>query len=654
TPSLPWGLGRWPARLAYGVLLWHGLVIDVYTSRHPDALFNLSLARMALFVVPIVVVLAVLTWRLVQRPTLEFGDRRLPRFAAGMWAIGAAGLLWRLVSVLHITTVNPDGGDPFYYHVQAGLLSAGRGFSEPFRWTTDGTLEPTAIHPPLYSMYLSISSFLGADSYLAHKTLSIIAGMGAVVVIGLIARRVGGDWAGWIAALLAAFYPQFWIVDGILWAEGLFTLFIALTVWAAFAYRDRPSRWGAVWLGLAVCGAVLTRGEALILAPMLVAPLVFFGPHPLRALKSARARRRSEAGTGGGAPDEAVDGATDDAGDDEAPAAATPINWGERTIRLGLAALAVTLPIVPWVARNMTAFEEPITLSSNSDEVLYYANCVDSYYGDFIGYWSFPCQERERQVVEEPRDEAVRVKFWRDKGIEYALANKGRWPVVVAARIGRVLEVYRPAQGARILSIEGRPLGWTQFGQVMWWSMLPLAAVGAAMVRRRGQWAWPLWSQVIMVMAVTVVVYGHVRFRTPMDLAVIVFASVALSTALRGGARRWLTAPVAARILALESARVGSDAPSGAIGRQAGAPPGAVEPHDNPAPESGSASDPDSDSASALASYAAPDPASDPAPVPDRPTDDVVRGAGRRRATFTTGLGVALIALAVLAPLREL
>ena len=62
------------------------------------------------------------------------------------------------------------------------------------------------------------------------------------------------------------------------------------------------------------------------------------------------------------------------------------------------------------------AFDQPITISSNSDEVLYYANCVDSYYGDFIGYWSFPCQERERQVVDEPRDEAVRVKFWRDKG----------------------------------------------------------------------------------------------------------------------------------------------------------------------------------------------------------------------------------------------
>jgi hypothetical protein len=38
----------------------------------------------------------------------------------------------------------------------------------------------------------------------------------------------------------------------------------------------------------------------------------------------------------------------------------------------------------------MTAFDQPITISSNSDEVLYYANCVDSYYGDFIGYWSFP------------------------------------------------------------------------------------------------------------------------------------------------------------------------------------------------------------------------------------------------------------------------
>ena len=93
-PTLPWGLGRWPARLAYGVFLWHGLVITVYGSRHPDAAFNLSFLRMALFVIPIVVLLAALTWGLVQRPSLTYLDRRLPTFAAGMWGIGIAGLLW--------------------------------------------------------------------------------------------------------------------------------------------------------------------------------------------------------------------------------------------------------------------------------------------------------------------------------------------------------------------------------------------------------------------------------------------------------------------------------------------------------------------------------------------------------------------------------
>ncbi len=605
-PTLPWGLGRWPARLAYGVFLWHGLVITVYGSRHPDAAFNLSFLRMALFVIPIVVLLAALTWGLVQRPSLTYLDRRLPTFAAGMWGIGIAGLLWRLVSVLHITTVRPDGGDPFYYHIQAGLLSAGRGFSEPFRWTMDGTLEPTAIHPPLYSMYLSISSFLGADTYLAHKTLSIVAGVGVVVVIGLIARRLGGDWAGWIAAALAAFYPQFWIVDGILWSEGLFTLFIALTVWAAFAYSDRPSRWGAVWLGLAVSGAVLTRGEALILAPMLVAPLVFFGPYPLRRWRRSRAAKAE----GSVASDETPPGE---------PMGSRP-PWKERTLRLGIAALAVALPIVPWLARNMTAFEQPITLSSNSDEVLYYANCVDSYYGDFIGYWSFPCQERERQVVQEPRDESVRVKFWRDKGIDYAMSHKSRWPVVVAARIGRVLEVYRPAQGARILSIEGRPLGWTQFGQVMWWSMLPIAAVGAWLLRRRGRWAWPLWSQVVMVVAVSVLVYGHVRFRPPLDLAVIVFAAVALSAALRRGAARVLTTSAAAPILAARPAPAGQHLGDRHVDGQHLQDHGAEQPTDL-------------DDA--------------------KPRTALGRWWGAR-PRLRTGVGVAIVVLAVLAPLREL
>ncbi|MBK6310573.1 MAG: acyltransferase family protein [Candidatus Microthrix sp.] len=541
---------RFLGRISYGIYLTQILVIGIFLSRRPQDEFAIPIWQMSVFVVPVVLVSSWLLFQLVEQPAMRLGSRRISTFAKGLSAIGAAGLLWRLVSILHITTVLPDGGDPFYYHIQAGLLSAGRGFSEPFRWVQDGTLEPTAIHPPLYSMYLSISSFLGADTYLAHKTLSILAGVGVVVMIGLIARRVGGDWAGWIAAAIAAFYPQFWIVDGILWSEGLFTLFIALTVWAAYLYYDRPSRWGAVWLGLAVSGAVLTRGEALILAPLLVAPLVFFGPRPLRMLKDLRTRwrvraERSAADDAGEAFDE-----VERSGEDGRGANDHVLNWRERSLRLVLAALAVTLPIAPWVARNMTAFDEPITISSNSDEVLYYANCVDSYYGDFIGYWSFPCQEREREVVQEPRDEAVRVKFWRDKGIDYAMSHKSRWPVVVAARVGRMLEVYRPAQGARILSIEGRPLGWTQFGQVMWWAMLPLAAAGSWLLRRRGVWTWPLWSQVTMVMAVTVVVYGHVRFRPPLDLAVIVAAAVALASATRWAAPRLLTSPLAARLLA--------------------------------------------------------------------------------------------------------
>jgi peptidoglycan/LPS O-acetylase OafA/YrhL/4-amino-4-deoxy-L-arabinose transferase-like glycosyltransferase len=645
-------LGRWwgiralgssamrsAGRLAYGIFLWHGLVIAVYASRNPDAQFNLSLWRLLVFVAPIVALLSWLLWRLVQRPTWCFANRRVPVFAGGLWLIGGAGLLWRMISILHITTVNPDGGDPFYYHIQAGLLSAGRGFSEPFRWVRDGTLEPTAIHPPLYSMYLSISSFLGADTYLAHKALSILAGTGVVVVVGLIARRMGGNWAGWIAASLAAFYPQFWIVDGILWSEGLFTLFIALTVWAAFAYRDRPSRLGAMWLGLAVSGAVLTRGEALILAPMLVAPLVFFGPRSLRVVRGMLGRGRAVSPD----PDPpAAESPAAESPDAEAAEGEVSFPWRERTLGLVIAAAAVTLPIVPWVARNMTAFDQPITISSNSDEVLYYANCVDSYYGDFIGYWSFPCQERERQVVEEPRDEAVRVKFWRDKGIDYAMSHKSRWPVVVAARIGRVLEVYKPAQGARILSIEGRPLGWTQLGQVMWWAMLPLAAVGGWMLRRRGRWAWPLWSQVVMVMAVTVVVYGHVRFRPPMDLAVIVFAAVALSAALRAVAGRALDDPLADRVLGVE------DAPGGEWVLDAGQGPTTGE-HDT----AGWFERPDGEPSGNDAATEADVP-------PRRRRGAAARwGAGplrwwRAHPGWRTGIGVAIIVAAVLAPLREL
>lgn len=444
--------------------------------------------------------------------------RRLPPFTARLATVTGAALAWRLLTLVSLNRANPGGGDPYYYHHQANMLADRVGYSEPFRWVEQGLAVPSAIHPPLLSTWLSLASWAGARTFLAHKTMTALLGVGAVVVAALVARRLAGDRAALITAVAVAAYPNLWVIDGALWPEGAYTTLVALAVLAAYRWWERPDlRRAALW-GAVVAVAALARGEALFLYPLLVAPVVL-------------ARRG--------------------------------IGLGHK-VRAGLVAgLCGLALLVPWSVRNLAAFDQPVLLSTNSDEVLYYANCPDSYglddpatpevEGGQLGYWSFNCQERERDragqpvrdaeeaalyreclgelwspelegVVpgEPPGNEAQKARYWRCLAVDYAREHADRLPVVVAARIGRELDVYNPGDSIKALQFEGRPRGVAVVGQRAWWVLAPLGVAGWLVLRRRRVLVLPLVSLGAMVLATTVYAYGAVRFRTPLELALLV------------------------------------------------------------------------------------------------------------------------------------
>ncbi len=484
--------------LSYPIYLVHLLVLGRYLDRHDQQIYTLSFPKSLVFTALVSTALAWLLHRYVERPLLaiaKWSPARWLQFRPLLGLCALAGGIWRLWTLLTINSVNPSGGDPFYYHVQANLLAAGKGFAEPFRWVSESLVEPTAIHPPLFSMYLAGGSLLGAHSYLAHKLLAVVAGTAVIWVVGLIGRRIGGNACGLIAAAGAAIYPQFWSVDGTLWAEGLYTLCIGLVILRAMKYREQPSWTSAGWFGLSVCAAALTRGEAVLLIPLLMVPVFV----PWRQRRSVAAYRY-----------------------------------------LAVGVACAVLPMSVWIARNLTTFERPVLISTNSDEVLFYANCPDVYYGDLLGYWSFNCQQDVRRTVEEPREESVRVRFWRDRGIDYALDHTDRWPAVVTARFGRVLDVYRPQQAVELLAIEGRNKSASRLGQLMWWMMLVPAAYGVVLARRKKIWLVPLVANFAVVGLTTILVYGHPRFRSPVDLAVVLLCGLSGSQLWQWHRRSWV------------------------------------------------------------------------------------------------------------------
>ena len=174
--------------------------------------------------------------------------------------------------------------------------------------------------------------------------------------------------------------------------------------------------------------------------------------------------------------------------------------------------------------------------------MLVYANCDDAYYGKFLGFWSFDCQERIRQATgDPPGDESQAAKYWRDVGVEYAKDHVGRLPVVVAARVGRQWDVFRPWQNAEFAPIEGRDKNGARLGLITYYALVAAGINGVRVLWRRRITLLPLGAQIASVTITSAFAYGTVRFRAPAEPVLCLLAAVGIAPLLTRARRRVLT-----------------------------------------------------------------------------------------------------------------
>ncbi|HEX7165782.1 MAG TPA: glycosyltransferase family 39 protein [Acidimicrobiales bacterium] len=407
-------------------------------------------------------------------------------------AIALAAFAFRVWVVAEVATREPNGGDPLYYHLQANLLVDGHGFAEPFGWAEHGTVEPSAIHPPGFTVWLASASLAGFDSVFAHKAMSALAGALAVAVVGLIAARLASGRAGVLAALVAAVHPNFWVVDGALMPEALYALGVACVLLFAYRAASLPSRARLALAGVSIGLAALVRGEALLFALLLGSWLAARScASDGRVPPIRRARVRCVVAHG--------------------------------AVVVGAAAAVMA----PWTVRNLVTFDAPVLVSANADEVLRNANCDDTWGGRLLGFWSVYCY----QPAPPPHlDEAERARFWRRAGLDYVADNARRLPVVLAARVGRVWGVYRPSQNVDLSSVEGRDIGVARAGHVAYAFAWVPAIAGVVALRRRRVPLWPLASTAVVVTATAMYAYGVIRFRMPAEVALAVLVGVGIDS----------------------------------------------------------------------------------------------------------------------------
>jgi hypothetical protein len=414
-------------------------------------------------------------------------------------------------------------GDAYAYHYGANLLADGKGFIDPLRYNLSGLKFPSAAHPPFYSVYLAAWSLVGAKSALWHRLASCLLGAATVGLTGLLGRRLAGDRAGLIAALLAAAYPSLWLNDAMLLSETAAAFAVVLAFLTLERFRQASTAPRALQLGAAFALAVLSRAELLLVLPIIAIPVV------IRATGlSARER------------------------------------W-LRLVAIGAAALAL---IGPWVGANLVRFEKPVTISNGLGATLLGGSCDEAFYGAKIGYWAeCPGSNDEARIPTPPAatlarwradpagtlaerraylhryytgapDESQNDVTARHDALTYIKAHKKQFVLVAAARIGRIWNVFRPIQNARFDGlIEGRGLAQARIAIVAFYLYAVAGIVGLVALHRRKKPIWPYLVLAAVVTFTVVISFAVQRYRIEVDAVLPALAAVGIDAVLRRRAR---------------------------------------------------------------------------------------------------------------------
>ena len=428
-------------------------------------------------------------------------------FRGRLTAIVLLGLGIRLLHLVLVAADNPLSGDGAAYHLSANLFADGLGFPEPLRHffggvdvvplaegevlveTPIGYLEPTAGHPPVWTVLLGTFAFLGFTTVLQQQLVSVLLGAPAIILMGLLGRELRSDRLGLLAAAGTAGYAFIWVNDGLLVAETAAIAMAAATMLVGVRFWRDPSRPSAVILGLVGGLAALTRAELVLFLPVVAAVVL------LR----------------------------------------TPLAWRERLLRYVACGLSALVLCLPWFARNVAAFDAPVLFSNGMGTVLVQANCDATYHGPDLGYWNLSCGLPTPYGADGGLlDEYERDVVVRQRATSYMSVNRERLlTVVVPARIGRMWGLYEPiGQLRRDVHADRRSFAISMLGLVQFALLVPLAVAGFEVIRRRRGPLLVLAAWVPIATFTAATAFGNTRYRTAAEASLVILAAVAVDAAL--------------------------------------------------------------------------------------------------------------------------
>ena len=444
----------------------------------------------------------------------KYEIRRKINFNTILFLICLLGLSIRLLYFFLVAADNQLSGDASSYHLTANLFADGLGFTEPFRYlfgatdlvpiegelvevvTPIGHMEPTAGHPPMWTLLLSIGSFLGFTTVFQQQIFSIFLGIPSIVLAGLIGRKIGSEKLGLITASLTATYAFIWINDGLLMAETCAITAAFACILAGLVFAENQKMKNALIFGCVGGLAALCRAELLIYLPLVAAVILF----------------------------------------------KKKISWRIKIVRYLSIGLVALLVISPWVIRNLYSFEEDVFLSDGAGTVLVQANCDSTYYGQNLGYWELKCgQPPPYGKNGELLDESQRDIIVRDRSLDYIADHKKRLITVVApARIGRMWGAYKPIEQLRLdVLADRRSLTISSIGFGQYLLLLPLSLIAILKLwkkRREIIFITSAWIPVVTFTAA--LTFGNTRYRTAAETSLVILAAFSIDLLIKKFAKK--------------------------------------------------------------------------------------------------------------------
>jgi hypothetical protein len=364
----------------------------------------------------------------------------------------------------------PLEGDERGYAAAAGSLARGEGFGFTVTGLTPGGLlverRLEAFRAPLLPAVLApVHGVADGDPAALRAACALLGSLAAPLAL-LVAARLGGPRAGWLAGAAVALWPSHaWLSVRVL-SEPLDS--ILLLAGADLLLRAKPLAGGAA-LGL----AVLCRPAGL--------------PAALLA----------------------------------AGAAAIAAEPGRRARPLLLALLGIAAAVLPWVVRNQRVLGEPL-LATTSGVTLLGGNCEAALAAEHPGKWVPP--ERAWPGPDGPDmgmygwsrlGEAASSARFAERAREWAAANPGDAARLAGWKAVRFLDPdtrsERADAGWKAL------LGWLSWGPLL----LALLLAFAGEARRREPEALLAAAFLLGHLAAAVIAYGDARARAPVEPALI-------------------------------------------------------------------------------------------------------------------------------------